>query len=286
MFLARLSACLVNRYRDLPVRLLGCLLFFVVTKAAGQLSALTGTWINPDMQAIVISDTSSRSNSNFLSTKKLSDSFQLQLYGDTLSFQRRYTSSATNYKKLYTDRFDFKIVHFERHTLELKPVSKFASDFFGGADPILFKRQESTTDTTVRFEKLVFSSGLCYGSCPKYVYELTTKKTFRLHILTAFANNSLMPDSTARGYFVGQVPDSLYRKVIDALQTCYLRQLTVEPALCCDAPVKKLSVYFNGQKKTVETMFPPVVMTKLLAVLNQVYYETPRKRTNGSFDLE
>jgi hypothetical protein len=94
-----------------------------------------------------------------------------------------------------------------------------------------------------------------------------------------------MPDSTAQGYFVGQVPDSLYRKVIDALQTCYLRQLRIKPVLCCDAPLIKLSVYFNGQKKTVETMFPPVIMNKLLAVLSEVYSDSPRKRIHKPFDL-
>ncbi|GAB4043459.1 hypothetical protein [Spirosoma litoris] len=270
----------------LSARLFGCLLFFVVAKATGQVSALKGTWINPEMQAMVINDTSSSSNNNFLSTKKLSSSFQLQLYGDTLSFQNRYTSSATNFKKLYIDRYDFKIVRFEQHTLELKPVSKFSSDFFGGGESILLKRQEYTADTTIRFEKLVFSSGLCHGSCPKYEYELTNKKAFRLHIITAFANRSFMRDSTAQGCFIGEVPDSLYRKVIDALQTCYLRQLIVEPALCCDAPLKKLSIQFNGQKKTIETMFPPVIMTKLFAVLSQIYDAAPRKRTDTPFDLE
>lgn len=239
------------------------------------------------MQAIIIGDTANKTDCNYLSTKTNSSSFQLRLYGDTLSFQNHYLSSATDFKKLYIDRYDLMIVQADPQTLVLKPVSQFASDFFESNKPIVLKRQEYTTDRTVQFEKLTFASGLCFGTCPDYEYELTSKGSFRLHIKTAFrTESSFIADSTKQGYFVGQVPDRLYREVIDALQTCYLSQLTMPEVLCCDAPLITLSVYFNGQKRAFKTMFPPVIAQKLVDVLQKVYDESPRRRTDRPFVFE
>lgn len=280
----------VNGIRLVPILLCAInttLLLSIGTSAVGQFNDLKGTWINPDMQAIVISDTITKENNNYLSTKRHTRSFQLRSYGDTLSFQNHYTSSATNFSKLHIDRYDFKIAQADLHTLVLNPVSKFASDYFGSGKQIVLKKQEYTTDSTIRFEKLVFSSGLCYGECPNYEYELTNKGIFQLHVKTAFLKgNRYMRDSTARGYFVGQVTDSLYRAVIDALQTCYLPQLTISEVLCCDAPLKTVSVYFNGQERKFKTMFPPIIVHKLFTVLQTVYDESPRKRTVGPFVFE
>jgi hypothetical protein len=105
-----------------------------------------------------------------------------------------------------------------------------------------------------------------------------------MHVLETYQDG--LVNSAAQGYFVGQVPDSLQYWLVNALQTCYLRQWTIKSVLCCDAPLQTLTVYFDGQQKAFNTEFPPIAVKKLIDVLHTIYATCPRKRTLKPFVIE
>lgn len=263
----------------------GLLLLICIQLATyGQVSSLKGTWINATMQAVVIGDTTGVHNDNQLSAGDIAHRFDLTKRGDTLDFTNAYTTSADRYKQVHIDRLTFTTTQPDDRTLVLVPVSKLAEKFFGSRRPIIVKRQELTVDSTIRFETLAFSSGPCYGTCPTFEFEVDSRGQVKLHVLKAHyrhLEDSL--DVAAQGYFVGQLPDSLRYRLVNALQTCYLRRWLIKSKLCCDAPQQSLTVYFSGQQQMFNTQFPPIAVTKLVDVLYEIYEACPRKRVTTPF---
>ena len=73
---------------------------------------------------MLINDTLNKyDNSNMLCTADNDEGMAFYLIGDTLSFQKQYYSSATNYEKLYVDRYDLVITKRTDTSLTVRPTS-------------------------------------------------------------------------------------------------------------------------------------------------------------------
>src|SRR5690349_1364367 len=112
-------------------RLLISLFLFIWINGSGQINKYIGTWISSQQDCMVIQDTINKyDNSNMLCSITRDEGMALFIYGDTLSFQKRYYSSTSNYEKLYIDRYDLKIIMFNDTTMIVKPVSTLSKKFF------------------------------------------------------------------------------------------------------------------------------------------------------------
>ena len=261
--------------------------FFIWTSAFGQLNKLKGTWITPAQELLLIDDTTNLNNGNYLSNSQLQDeNFELFIYGDTLSFQKRYYSSRTNYEKLYVDRYDLKLLKLTDTVIIAKPASKHARDFFKGRDRLAFKRQEFAIASNLKFEKIVFHTTECFGTCSVYHLQVDRSKSFKLHAPIVYSNKGFQSDTALQGYFTGQLSDTLYNKLMKALQTSNLQTLRMRSALCCDGSISTIIVYFNGQRKYYKIMFPPTIANNLIATLYQVCQNSNGTKTNEKFKLE
>ncbi len=79
----------------------------------GQLNRFVGTWISKSNDFLEIRDTTKKnSGSNYLGVNGRDHRMPVYMFEDTLSFQERYYSSSTNYKKLYIKRFDLKVIEY------------------------------------------------------------------------------------------------------------------------------------------------------------------------------
>ena len=236
---------------------------------------------------MLIDDTTNLNNGNYLSNSQLrDDNFELFIFGDTLSFQNRYYSSRTDYKKLYVDRYDLKILKLTKKTIIVKPITKFSKDFFKGKDQLTFKRQEFAIDSNLKLEKVVFHTTECFGTCSVYHLQVDGSKSFRLHAPIVYSNKGFQSDTVLQGYFIGQLSDTLYKKLIKALQTSNLRTLQMRSASCCDGSITTVIVYFNGQRKYFKTMFPPMIANNLIATLYEICENSNGTKTDEKFKLE
>ena len=93
-------------------------------------------------------------------------------------------------------------------------------------------------------------------------------------------------DTASLGYFTGQISDTVFGKLIKAIQTCNLRTLTMNDGLCCDGSVITIIVYFNGQRKYFQTMFPPTIANELIMTLYNICEEKSYTKTFDIFKIE
>lgn len=233
----------------------------------GQLSKLEGVWITPSQDLIQISDTTSH-NYNYLCNKVLKqNNFHLALYGDTLSFQDRYTSSLTNFEVKYVDRYDFKVEFSTDSILILKPVSSFSKKYFQNRSILKFTRQEFTTDRSIKFEKLYFESSTCCDETPKIKLHLDSAKRLQLNYKIVSEDFGLLKSKDISG----TLSDALYQELIRYLQTCNLRNLRFNNPRGADGVTTSLIINYNGQQKYLKSMFPPRIADDLIRYLETLH---------------
>jgi hypothetical protein len=262
-------------------------LLFIWTTSFAQLDKYIGTWISDQQDCLLIQDTINKyDNSNMLCNVTRDEGMALFIYGDTLSFQNQYYSSATNYQTLYIDRYDLKIIKSTDSLLLVKPVSRLSKQFFLNRTTITFKRQSLAIDTAINFEKIIFHTTECFGRCPVYDLQVDKLKRVKLHAQVVYEPWDGYEIDSLQGYFTGQLSDQTFGKLIKTIQTCNLRTLKMNDALCCDGSVKTIIVYFNGRKKYFKTMFPPVIANELISTLYSICQEDGLVKTSEEFKIE
>ena len=257
------------------------------TTAYGQFDKFKGTWISSSSDVMVINDTINEyDNSNMLCTANKDEGMAFYLFGDTLSFQKKYYSSATNYEKLYIDRYDLIVLKQTDTSITVRPSSKLSKKFFDNRTNITFIKQEFNKDKSIIFEKIVYHTTNCFGSCPIIDMEIDSNRN--VYLKGEFYKDGLgfEIDSIRSGQFAGKLNDTLYNELIDILQTCNLKTLVFREALCCDAPITTLIIYYNGQRKYFKSMFPPTIADELIIFLYFVNEKADLTKTNEERIIE
>ena len=263
------------------------LTILIWTTAYGQFDKFKGTWISSSRDVMVINDTVNKyDNSNMLCTADKDEGMAFYLIGDTLSFQKQYYSSATNYEKLYIDRYDLVVTKQTDTSLTLRPTSVLSKNFFNKRANITFIKQEFNKDKSILFEKIIYHTTSCFGSCPTIDLEIKNDKSVYLKG-QFYKNNSMFEvDSSKSGVFIGKLNDALYAELIDILQTCNLKTLSFPERHGADAPVTTLIIYYNGQRKYLKSMFPPTIADKLIEFLYLVNTKVDLTRTDKIRTIE
>jgi len=229
----------------------------------GQFDKLKGTWISSSNDVMVINDTiNTYYNSNMLCTSEKDEGMHFYLIDNTLSFQKQYYISP-NHTKMYIDKYDFAIIKQTYSTLIVKPTSKLSKEFFKYRQSLKFIKQEYNVDETISFEKIIYHTTICFGTCPIIDLEIDSNKNVYLSG-EFYKEGYLGIDSIKSGQFVGVLSDSLYNELLNILKTCNLRTLNFREADCCDGPITTLIIYYNGQRKYLKSMFPPTIADKLI----------------------
>jgi hypothetical protein len=263
-------------------------LFLFCSNVNAQLDKLIGIWITPENELMAIHDTINQyDNSNMLGNGIRDEGMSFFIKGDTLSFQKRYFSSRTDYKILYVDRYDLKIIKQSDTTLIVQPVSKLSKAFYKDKTTISFTRQEFARDKSIKLEKIIFHTSSCFGTCPTYHLQIDSIKQAMLYAEEVFPDNyEFKRDSSKMGYFTGTIADTTYNKLISLLETCNLSTLEFDGAQCCDGSVITIIVYYNGQRKYLQSMFPPAIADSLISYLYAICARTALQKTKDKFIIE
>ena len=263
---------------------LSCLIY---SNVFGQLDKLRGTWITDTLDGMTIyTSTDGMYHSSIEPAEKNHfQDYELFEYGDTLSFQNRYYSSETNYKQLYIDRYDLIVVKITDSTLLLRPCSELSQKFYGSKSEIKFIKQEFLRDATIQFEKIIYHTTTCFGSCPEIDLEIDSNK--KIYLSVWYMDGSPTQTSKERsGEFEGVLSDSLYNELILLLQTCNLKTLYFPDRTGSDAPVTTLIIYFDGKRKYLKSMFPPDIAGGLIGYLYTIPDRQKLERANAKKTLE
>ena len=261
-------------------------LVFLSFAATSQPESLRGTWISADNEMVVIQDTDTTSTNNYLTNENLiSKGFRLEIYGDTLSFQSHYSSSAYDYEQTQVVRYDLLVQGHTDSTLMVKPVSSLAKQFFDRRKPIRFTRREYIRDHDFALEKLVFRASRCFGTCPEMALAVTADRQLTMNA-TYFTGKSDV-DKERSGSFTGQLDSATYDSLVQVLVQSRITTLKMpEAELCCDGAVKTIIVHHNGQRTAVKVMFAPAILHDLIDWLYRLPEQVPRTQVAHAFAIE
>jgi len=251
----------------------------------GQLEKLKGTWISEENELISIVE----KNSSKLTSKINSNDFYLKIKSDTLSFQSKYYTSADNYKKMIVDRYDLKILNLNDSLLIAKPISNFSKEFFGSENIITFKNQKYINDKTFMFDKLVFHTSSCFGSCPIINLEIASDRNIKINREYIKDRTESKKDFEKSGNFIGKIPEIEFKKLIELIiksKITTLKDTEDNNMFCCDGAIKTIILYHNGKRNYFKAMFEHEMVTELINFLYQISGKMEMEKVSEEFKFE
>ena len=141
----------------------------------------------------------------------------------------------------------------------------------------------------IKFEKIIYHSSGCFGTCPTYHLEVLNDKNIKLYAETVYSGSHFTErkeDIEKMGYFVGKLDDTTYAKLVKEIKTIDIENLTFDGGNCCDASLKTIIIYYNGKRKYLESMFPPKNAENLISILSEICRSNNLKRRSEKFNIE
>ncbi|MDR3025445.1 DUF6438 domain-containing protein [Chryseobacterium sp.] len=221
----------------------------------GQDKKLQGVWISTANDVIVIKEKGN--NFNILSTANREEQLKVNVKKDTISFYTQYTKLGS--EKSYLEKYDFYISKLTDRRLALIPTSILSREFFGNKK-IIFTKQEYNVDKTILFDKLVYHTTNCLGTCPKI--DLEIDKDGKVYL-----NRDIIDNKEKSGVFEGQLSSDAFDKLIDILKTSNVKSWSFPEKDGYDGAVTTLIMYYNGERKYFKSMFPPTISHQLINFL-------------------
>lgn len=260
-------------------------LFFLVTIniSFSQIEKLKGNWVSEHNEFISIKDT--LTSENHVTNRLLrNENFYLSLKDETISFQSRYFYS-NNLEKMYTNKYNLKILTLNDSTLVVKPSSKNAISFFETEKPIKFVKQNYIKYNDFKFEKIIFHASTCFGTCPEISLEINANREIKIN--SVFFKTEFLKDDVRSGNFIGRLDIEVFEELKRLIIQSKLTTFNInDEMLCCDGAIKTIITYHNGKRKFVKTMFEPEVLGKLISFLYEIDTKTNLERSDVVFKFE
>lgn len=147
------------------------------------------------------------------------------------------------------------------------------------------KKTAETDGQTIKLEKIIFHTSMCFGNCPVYHLEVDNNKNIKLSNVVNIKKATDFKVIEVNN-FIGKADDSTFNKLINELNTIGLDSLQFGKAMCCDGSIKTIIVYYNGKRKFMKSMFPPENADKLIDILYDICRTKSLKRTDEEFEVE
>jgi hypothetical protein len=270
------------------------LLIFVLApifSAKAQLNKLHGTWISTKSQSIHIeSQNTTRGGYSILSNLKSDLLCKAMVTKDTLKFRYEYSTLSKSGKVIHhADFYNFLIKSVTDSFLLLIPQSVLAKSYFSNTSSLHLIRQNYSTDTSLNFERIIFNTTLCLGTCPAYHLEVDKNKNVKFYsqsIIMFDSSGIEKPDTAKQGYYSGTLDDSTFKSLNHAIQTSNLRHFQLQPGLEYDGSTITIILYFENQRKHLQSMSPPEVLTNLITILYQICESNKFQKIPETFQIE
>lgn len=242
--------------------LLLLLLFPVAVMAQTKTSLLQKAWVGPEL-AYVSFDTT-RCTFDFFGRFPLQMIYRVS--GDTLLLQPAGLSFGFH----GIGRPQFRIKQLTTDSLVLVPADSGAVKMVKGQPVLYYKSQALTATDTIRFDSLYFKSTLCYGRCPAMEFEISKNRQLKF-IGGMYA--------VKEGYYTGVLSDSIYGRLQYLLSISALDKLETWEQRIYDVPRYTVAVWYNNKRMVVENYALPLVMSQLLAYLQNLPAKVPLQKS-------
>jgi Domain of unknown function (DUF6438) len=255
------------------------LITFFVTKVHSQNEGLLGIWYSADQDFIEFTPKywTIESGKDLWST-----GFTIfQRDNNKLRFLSEYYDSRDD-NKIKTDfkkSYDFLLKEYTNDFIILEPISKLSKEFFNNRKEIQFFKRNYFIDTSIKFEKLVFRTTECFGTCPTLNIQLDKEENI---IYSGHVYN----DTALSGNFWGTISKKDMDTLVQLLRNCQLETLHWRTHNCCDGSMITLIVYYNDKRKYFKSMFPPNISEDLISFLYKLNSKATLTRREEKFVFE
>lgn len=298
-----------------------CVSLTSVATGAGNANTIWGIWVGNNSEYLAIIDTAALFD---ISTDW--QSFHYTLRGDSLELFSPDSMTEDTLKPNYYSGFCFIIEHQDSDSIVLRPYRSSTLNQYvhGKEDGYLFDSNCTTTlfktsffrDTMFSFERLLF----CYYSSSLYERGLTIVgktgqdtnsiyyppgKRIELDMkiiidstktIYFYGNKYYMQlwglynrgnkKSLEQGYYQGCLSDSLYRQLLDLLNTSSLDRMRLKKGLYdSTGPMYSLDIYYDNKYKRTEGTRFPAIGHNLFQFLSSIEAKTPLIKSKTAKDM-
>jgi hypothetical protein len=269
-------------HKNLHVFIAGLALALLLSYSSkAQFSKLIGLWTGEDSINIEIKDTVEQLNTIEKTTakNKFYEWCFLKIKFDTLTF---YTGKY--------NKSNFKIISLSDSILFLKPVGNTSKAFI--KDVLIFHK---SSRKSIRFQKIIFHSGPCFGNCSILHIEIDSNRNV---LYNGYVEYDLMPlkkkghktgvndkiNNDLTGRFTSKLPEKEYNTLIYILSKSKLDQIE-SSSTEIDAPSFAFIIYYNGHKKKLYSPDPGIT-EMLLNFFYHIHEKAQLIRTKEEFKIE
>ncbi|ESU19832.1 hypothetical protein FEDK69T_30880 [Flavobacterium enshiense DK69] len=142
-----------------------------------------------------------------------------------------------------------------------------------------------------RFEKMIFHTSKCFGTCPEYHLELNQNKKIKLYIEKAYQNYKI--DSTRIGFYRGKLDKETYNEFLSILEKIDLEKSgtkapPVEPNTITLSEGSQLTLilYIDNKRKPMRYIYPAGLMQDLMAFLYKISKDKSLTKVNEKLEIE
>ena len=142
---------------------------------------------------------------------------------------------------------------------------------------------KKTSNTASTFEKIVYHSSRCFGSCPQIDLQVSSNREILVHRELFTGKN---PAPTGSGNFKGTLSQADYDELMKVLTESDYKNLKFPAVYCCDGVIVTIIVYDKGERTYLKSMTPPPAADKLIALLARIGKEANLAAVDEKIELE
>ena len=141
------------------------------------------------------------------------------------------------------------------------------------------------------FEKIIFHTSKCFGTCPEYHLEINKNKEVKLYVEKAYEKRKI--DTLKMGYYKGKLDDKTYMEFIDLIKKIDLEKSgIIEPKREPNTIILKegsqlsLILYTNKQRKPIIYIYPAGHWEKLMNFVYKIANDDKLIKTKEKLEIE
>lgn len=141
------------------------------------------------------------------------------------------------------------------------------------------------------FEKIIFHTSKCFGTCPEYHLELNQKKEIKLYVEKAYQKRKI--DTLKIGNYKGKLDDETYSEFISLIKIIDFEKSGInEPKRETNTKILKegsqlsLILYINKRRKPMINIYPAGHWEKLMTFLYKIADFESLTKTNEKLEIE
>lgn len=142
-----------------------------------------------------------------------------------------------------------------------------------------------------RFEKIIFHTTKCFGTCPVYHLELNKNKEIKLYIEKAYQKRKI--DTSRIGYYKGKLDNKTYAEFLGLLNKIDLKKSgIIEPiyepntTILEDGTQLYLILYIDKLRKPIIYIYPEGHWQKTMTFLYKIAEDESLIKINEELDIE